>query len=642
MADRARGWKGLRPALLGIMAILGGWAAAAWLVDVWDVTVVERAWQDRLVLVLTAGGALAGGGVALLARRRPGPAAGAGVVAAGILLAAAGTAALHGTRWGWYGLYADTSFRTQMATRYAQTPALVDYGYRDLPAYYPPAVGWLQGRLAAVTDLAGWEAVKPIQLLVGALVPLAAYLLWRQVVGALPASAVAGLVTIWTAHLHKPDEWLVLSCLVPWWLLAVRDLRAPGVERWPSWRLGVVLGLLLLVHTYWFLPFGVATLLALAYDAVRARARARPAPRLPLRRALVIGGVGLAVSAVSWAPAVLARLRLPSDDLQMRYSYLGGNDITFPALREAAEAAGVVGLVWLAWAAWHRLRSNDPRDRTGEVAGALGLALAGCLATLGLGALAERADVGFLAFKTQDAVMAVLLTAGVLGVADWLGRWLGGRQGGGSARGSWMARLAPVVLAGAAAATAAYHLADVWVTGRPALVAQTTRYPDGSVPTGDPAQKPYIGTLFVDPSDPPVVEVRAAWRALRPDVPLSDATLVTSQVDLLATTPVHGFLAYKSIYSHPNGRFRERVALLEEVAGCPTSACAAGLLQGNPDPVDGLVLQRDEQSLVLPFMVDTFPDRTRRAEVAFPDQVLRGPEFERIELGRIVVIALRP
>ncbi len=69
-------------------------------------------------------------------------------------------------------------------------------------------------------------------------------------VGALPASAVAALVSIWTAHPQKPDEWLVLSCLLPWWLLAVRDARAPGVRRWPAWRLGVVLGLLLLVHTY--------------------------------------------------------------------------------------------------------------------------------------------------------------------------------------------------------------------------------------------------------------------------------------------------------------------------------------------------------------------------------------------------------
>jgi hypothetical protein len=284
----------LRPVLL-LLAVLGGWAATAGLVAAAGVSVVEPGWRTRLVVLLTVAAAAAGAAVALLARRRPAAAAEAGVVAAGVLLGAAGTAALHGTRWGWYGLYSDSSFRTQMATRYAETPALVDYGYRDLPAYYPPALGWLQGRLAAVTELAGWEAVKPVQLLVGVLVPLAAYLLWRPVVGALPGAAVAGLVTVWTAHPQKPDEWLVLSCLLPWWLLTVRDVRAPGVARWPAWRLGVVLGLLLLVHTYWFLPFGVATLLALGYDAVRARRGAagrrgrrrrgtsarRPGPALP-------------------------------------------------------------------------------------------------------------------------------------------------------------------------------------------------------------------------------------------------------------------------------------------------------------------------------------------------------------------------
>jgi galactan 5-O-arabinofuranosyltransferase len=631
----------LRPVLV-LVAILGGWAATAWLVDVWDVTVVDRAWQNRLLRVLTAAGAVAGAVVAVVARRRPGLAAEAGAVAAGVLLGAAGTAGLHGTRWGWYGLYADSAFRTQMATRYAETPALVDYGYRDLPAYYPPALAWIQGRLAAVTDLAGWEAVKPVQLLVGVLVPLLAYLLWRPVVGGLSASAVAGLVTIWTAHLQKPDEWLVLSCLLPWWLLAVRDLRAPGVERWSSWRLGIVLGLLLLVHTYWFLPFGVATLLALAYDAVRARTGSGLEPRLSLRRALPIGAVGLAVSAVSWVPAVLARLRLPSDDLQMRYSYLGGNIPPVPSPVEASEIASLVGLAWLGWAAWRRLRRKDVGDRTGEVAGALALALAGCLLTLGLGALAERADVGFLAFKTREAMITILLAAGVLGGADWLRRWLARQPSGAPARASWATRLAPVVLVAAAAASAAYHLADAWVTGRPALVAQTTRYPDGSVPTGNPAQEPYVDILFVDRSDPSAAAVSAAWRALRPDVPLSDAVLVTSQVDFLATTPVHGFVAYKSIYSHPNGRFEDRVALLEEVAACPTSACAARLLRNAQDPVDGLVLHRDGESLVLRFMVDEFPDRTRRAEIAFPDRVLRGPEFVRTELGRVAVIAIRP
>ena len=636
--------KKLRPALVPVLvlaAVLGGWAAAAWLIDAWDVSVAEAAQRNRLVLVLTAGGALLGAAVVLAARRRPRTRAWAGPVAAGVLLGAAGTAALHGTRWGFSGLYADSSFRTQMATRYAETPALVDYGYSDLPAYYPPALAWVQGRVAAFTDLAGWEAVKPVQLVVAVLVPLAAFLLWRPVVGALPASAVAALVPIWTADLQKVDEWLVLSCLLPWWLLTVRDLRAPGVRRWPAWRLGLVMGALLLVHTYWFLPFGVATLLALAYDAVRRRLRPEHRTRLPLRRALAIGAVGLAVSAVSWLPAAVARVRLPADGLQMRYSYLGGNTPDLPSL-EAAEIAGLVGLAWLAWAAWRRLRRSEPGSRALEVAGALGLALAGCLVTLGVAAVAERADIGFLAFKTKDALITILLTAGVLGAAELLRR-LGRARRARTARRPWAPRLVAVVLAGAAAATAAHHLADVWVTGRPALVAQTTRYPDGSMPTGDPTTEPHIKVLFVDRQGPSVEDVRAAWRELRPDVPLADTVLVTSQVDLLATTPVHGFVAYKSIYSHPNGRFEDRIAFLEEVADCPDSACAADLLRENDfDAVDGLVLQREEGALVLPFMVDDFPDRTRRDEIAFPDRILTGPEFERTEIGDLVVIALRP
>ena len=228
----------------------------------------------------------------------------------------------------------------------------------------------------------------------------------------------------------------------------------------------------------------------------------------------------------------------------------------------------------------------------------------------------------------------------MLGAADWLRR-LQARPVGG--RPAWPVSVLAALLVAGAAATAAHHFTDAWVTGRSALVAQTTRYPDGSVPTGRPGQEPRVRTLFVDPRDPPVEAVRSAWRRLRPDRPLTGAVLVTSQVDLLATTPVHGFLAYKSIYSHPNGRFEDRVALLERVAACASSACAAELLRSNEhDRVDGLVLQREADALVLPFMADDFPDRTRRAQVAFPDDVLRGPEFVRTELGRLVVIALRP
>ena len=625
----------LRPVMLVVATLVGG-AAAALVVDLVGVRVVEPEWRSRLVLALTVGGALAGTAVAWVARRSPRLAADAGAVATAVLLAGAGAAALHGTRWGWFGLYSDSSFRTQMATRYADSVALVDYGYRGLPAYYPPALGWVEGRVAALTGLAGWEAVKPVQLVVGALVPVAAYLLWRPVVGALRAAAVAGPVTVWTAHPQKPDEWLVLACLLPWWLLAVRDVRAEGVARWSSVRLGVVLGLLLLTHTYWFLPFAVATLLALAWDAVRwwrGRRSGRPvAVRLPWRRALAIGAVGLVVSAVSWVPAALARLRLPTDSLQMRFSVPDGHVPPLPSPTELLGLVGLAGVAWLLWAGWRWTRGRGPDD----LAGGLALALAGALATLGIGAVAARLDVGLLAFKTRDVVTLVLLTCGVLGAAEVV------RRGAGWAP-RRLAAVVPVVLAGAAGALAGHHVATEWATGAPALVAQTTRYPEGGVPTGSPWDEPHYPTLFVDPTDPSVEQVRAAWRALRPDVPLDEAVLVTSQVDLLATTPVHGFLAYKSIYSHPNARFEDRLAVLEQVAACPTSACAAGLLRDNElDAVDGLVLRRRGDDLLFRFTVDDFPDRTRYELVAFPDRVLRGPEFTRRELGDIVVVALRP
>ncbi|HSU01996.1 MAG TPA: arabinofuranosyltransferase [Nocardioides sp.] len=617
----------LRPALVASTTLVAA-AAVLLVVEVSGLRVTESRSRDVVVLALTLGAAAAGAGVALLARRRPAVAADAGVVAAGVLLAAMGATALHGTRWGWSGLFADSAFRTQMATRYADTASLVDYGYRGLPAYYPPALGWLEGRVASLTGLAGWEAVKPVQLVLAALVPLAAYALWRPVAGALPAAAVAALTTVWTAHPQKPDEWLVLACLLPWWLLTVRDVRAPDVERWSVWRLGLVLGLLLLTHTYWFMPLGVATVLALAVDAVHSRRGGRT--RLPWRRALAIGAIGLAVSAVSWLPLVLARLRLPSDSLQMRYAVPDGHVPPWPVPTDPLGVVGLAGVLWLAWAGWRWVRGRGGDD----LAGGLALALAGALATLGLGALAASQDIGILAFKTRDAVVLLLLVSGVLGVGHAL-------RAVASAAPRRVTGAVAAGLVAVAAGTAGHHVADEWSTGSPALVAQTTRYPDGSMPSGDPVREPWIPTLFVEPTDPSVEEVRAAWRALRPDVPLDEAVLVTTQVDLLATTPVHWFVATKSIYSHPNGRFEDRVALLEQVGACPTSACAADLLRDNDlDEVDGLVLQRDGDRLVLPFTVDTFPDRTRRSGVAFPDEVLRGPEFERREMGRIVVVAL--
>ena len=640
-------------AVLAVVGLLGAWALVVAVVDLLDVAVVEAGWRRGLVLAATVLAAVLGATAVGAARRAPRLAAGSVVGAASVLLVGLSAAGLHGSRWGWFGLYSDSAFRTQMATRYAEHVALVDYGYRDLPAYYPPLVGWLQGRVSDLTGLAGWESVQPVQLVLAGLTPLLAYALWRQVTVPLLAAAVAALTAVWTAHPQKPDEWLVLSCLVPWWLLAVRDTRAPGVPRRPAWLLGVVLGLLLLVHTFYFLPMGVATLLALALDAVRRRRRGTP-PRLPWPRSLVIGLVGVAVAAPYWVGAVAARLRLPSDDLQMRFSVPAGNIPPFPVPTDPLGVAGLAGLVWLVVVGGDRWRSGRPADRADRVdradradgvdeadradrdlAGGLALALAGAVLTMGLGALAARHDIGLLTFKTRDLVTALLVTAAVVGAHQVLmrsRRVLPGR----------VVVAATTLLAVAGAAGAAHHFATHWATGTPALVAQTTRYPDGSFPEGRRGLGTVIPTLFVREGDPAVEEVRDAWRELSP-LPIEEAVLVTSRVDLLATTPTYGFLAVKSIYSHPNGQWEARHALLREVAACPDPACAARLLRDNPyDAVDGLVLERDGEELLLRLKVDAFPDRTRSHHVVLPSAVLTGPEFRRRDLGRLTLVAVVP
>ena len=189
----------------------------------------------------------------------------------GVLLAGTVTALLHGTRWSMNAVYSDAGFRTEAVTRFTDTPALADYAYRGLPAYYPPLLPWLQGRTADLLGVPGWSVMKSAQLLVCLLVPLASWLLWRRVVPGRRAAWVAGVVAVATALPLKPDEWLVLTLAVPWWLEVCRGVRVPGRRRLGAVGHGLVLGLLLLTHTYFFAPLALATGLGVVVDLARRR-----------------------------------------------------------------------------------------------------------------------------------------------------------------------------------------------------------------------------------------------------------------------------------------------------------------------------------------------------------------------------------
>jgi len=537
------------------------------------------------------------------------------------------TVGLHGTRWGVGGLYGDSSFRTEAATRYTDSPALADYAYADLAAYYPPGLGWLQGRTADLFGFPGWQSAKPLQLLLAALVPLLAYALWRRVLDPLPAALVVAATSLLNGDLYKVDEWLVLACAVPWWLDAFRGVRAEGVRPWPAWRHGVIAGLLLLVHTFYFLPLAAATLLGVGLDL----ARRRPWPLSPVR-AFVLVVVGVAVASPYWWGVLLERLAgTPADDLQRRYTFPFAG---VPAVPVPISVAGVFGLVGIGWLVVHR------RDR---FATALATALTAAYATVVGGYVLGRLGLPLLTFKANAMIESLQVAAGVLGLlalAQRLPRTTPWARWGPRTRRA-VALLTTIALVVAPTVTAAH----VWGTGDEVVSAQTTRYPSGKWPAGWDGREPEFPPAWVEVSDPATDEVLRAWHELSGRLDDSSTVLVTSRVDLLATTPLHTFVTWKSYYSNPYGQWDPRVSLLREVAACADPACAAELLRHNPyDAVDGLVLERDGTDLLLQLLVDDDVNRKVHADVRFPVALFDGPDFAtRVvgDSGRIVVIALR-
>ena len=594
-----------------------------------DVAVMVEAHAERVRTICGVAAAVLTVPLVVLGHRRPGLAADLVVASAAGLVAGLATIGLHGTRWGMEALYADSSFRTQAAMRYADSPALADYAYADLPAYYPPAVGWLTGRLAAVLGLPGWEAVKPMQLLLAAVVPLLSYALWRRVLPALPAACVVAALTLLRGDLQKPDEWLVMACAVPWWLNAFRGVHADGVQPWPAWRHGVVAGLLLLTHTFDFLPLAVATLIGMAFDLIR-----RHPPPLSLRQLVVLVVVGLAVATPSWIGiAVEVAQGTPADDLQRRYYYEGAGDPWTPHLGSLYGRLGLVGLGWLLLQLW-------PGVTRSRLPAALAVLLGAAYLTVLGGDVAAQQGVGLLTFKADDLVIAVYVVLGVLSisaVAGWASRWLASRS----------PRVPVGIVTGlvalAVSVPGAMLAADRYATGWGALLAQTTRYPSGAAPAGQHGVEPPALPAFTDAGDPSAADTLLAWRELSGNPNDSDTVLVTSRVELLATSTLHPYLTWKSIYSSPVGQWKQRYGLLQQVAACPDSACAADLLRDNPyDRVDGLILERDDDSddLALPLLVDDFPDRHSDAKVLFPQRLFEGPDFRTRDVGRLVVIDL--
>jgi galactan 5-O-arabinofuranosyltransferase len=529
--------------------------------------------------------------------------------------------ALSGTPWGLHGLFGDQAFRTEAVTRFTQRLANVDHAYQGLPGHYPPLLPWLEGRAAVLLDRPGWQVVKPGQVVLSALVPVLSYWFWRRIVTPVTAAAVVATTTLFLADPYKIDQWLVLALVVPWWLDAFRGLSRAAVRAWPTWLHGVVAGLLVTTYTFYFLPLAVATVMGILVDAVRRR------PWVPqVGRVVVISVVGLVVSAWYWLPLALERLRgTPADDQQLRWFAPQHADVVSPFEVSALGALMVLGVVFMVAAL----------PRSGTAAGLALVAVAGYV-VLGVGLVITALGLPFLAFKTEVLVMYPLVAAGVLALL-WSGRVVARRfAAAGYVTGAVprivVAALMVLCLAGA------LRFVDTWAQGRPVDLAHGTALPDGSQGRyADQVHRDELGQAggFYHEPEASVMEIMRALGI----APTDDPVIVTHRVDLLATTTIHPFTTWRSIYSNPFARFTERVQFLDTLSRTRDPEEFVRMTQQNPfDRIDGFVLARREGRWVAHVSVDDFPDGVRPRTFEFTAAQFDHPRWRVTQIGDFVVV----
>ncbi|MGY1743511.1 MULTISPECIES: arabinofuranosyltransferase [unclassified Blastococcus] len=553
------------------------------------------------------------------------------------LLPAMTLVALHGTDWYFSGPAGDQSFRLEYATRFTDDLALADYTYADVPAFYSPGWFWVVGLAARATGLAGWQAYKWVAVATLYLAAVVAFALWRRTCGtrgsaALLAVTVVGLPSmdydwLWSQTLlfagaYEPYAWLIV-------------LPAPALLAWFgasgggwSWRRGAALGVAIGVAAWLYVLYALVLALAAAVVGLLRRREGRLLE-------VAVAGVVSVVLVTPWLGPFLVRwlqAGLPTADA---LTWIEPDDSYGRVLSAAASpwlllaVAGAVALMAADTAAHRRLRGLQ--------------ALAVTVLALGVvQAVAGQAGRGVLFHRLLLVLGVTLLAAGVLALAVLAPRLraaLAGREVLRRPHRVLVAVLTVLFFVGLSG-----HARE-WLSDETAIAlhrqAQDTPYPDGSLPqAAGPDARP------ASAEDPAVDDLHAALRATAAEAGRDGpGPVLTDDVPLLATTPLHGYQQWWALYANPLGAYPERRAFLEGLQDLPDGEVLARL-RTTPDAPTAFALALDENDpgSVVYASTDWDPSVGGSVEwsIRLPLSLLEGPQFASTRVGTWVVAVLRP
>jgi len=567
----------------------------------------------------------------LLTRRTPVASHWAGALVAA-LLPALSLISLNGTDWYFSGPFGDQSFRMEYATRFADSLALQDYTYRDVPAFYSPGWFWVVGAVAHLTDVEGWRVYKWVAIVTLYLAAVAAFALWRltcstrlsallvavTVVG-LPAarSGWLGGETLMFAGAYEPYAWLVVLPL-PALLVWFGSVRGPS-----SWRRGVGLGAALALAAWLYVLYAlVAVLGVLVVAAWRRRDRARLVE-------VAVAGVTSLVLVSPWLgrflveyvaaglPPAHATEWVQGEDSYVHLVTIGTSPWFWAAL------AGAVGLLVLDGDRHRRIRGLQALGITVLLLGVVQLVVG-------------QAARGVLFHRILLVLGVCLLAAGVLSLAA-VGPALLARARE-AAPGLPLRRLAFAVLTVLLFLNLSAHGRE-WMNRDVDLgkLAHDVPYPDGSFPTlaTEESREELADEVPVDDLADAIRETSGA--AGRDET----GVVLTDHIKLLATQPFSGYQQWWGLYANPLGEYAERRAFLESLEGLPDDEVVERLRTDGQAPTSfALEVEDDEVTF---HSTDWDPGGTRGGAwtVSFPVELFEGPAFESTRVGDWLVAALR-
>lgn len=515
-----------------------------------------------------------------------------------------------------FGISVDQQFRTEYLTRFADSPALRDMTYADMPPFYPPGWFWLGGRAAALIGTPGWEMFKPWAITSIAVAIVLAFALWAALVRFEYALAVTGVTAAVTLAYSSPEPYAaIITVLIPPVLvLAWSGLRSRGrAGRAAVAGVGLFLGLTAMLYTLLF----AYTAFAIAIMAVTAAVAGRRIG--PLLRVTVIAVIAAVLAAVTWLPFLVRAARGPLADTGVAQHYLPGDGavLTFPMLQfSLLGALCMLGTGWLGWRGFGSVR-----------AGALVIGVLSLYAWSLLSMLTTLAGTTLLSFRLQPTLTVLLAAAGVFGfidVASTADRRWGAR---------WNGRVIRVAVAVGLIGVIGFSQ-DIPHVLRPDITVAYTDT-DGDGQRGD--RRPPGAEKYYPQVDAAIREATG--------IPRDQTIVMTADYSFLSYYPYFGFQGLTSHYANPLAQFGARAAAIESWAKIADPDEFVRALDALPYPPPSVFLMRrggaagSEKTYTLRLAEDVYPNQpnVRRYTVELDSGLFVEPHFTVQAIGPFVL-----